>query len=1141
MSLRFYFGGSGAGKSTKLFRELIDRSMQHPRQNFLVIVPDQFTMQTQKELVAMHSRGGIMNIDVLSFGRLSHRIFEETGGGGEPVLDDVGKSLVLRKVAADLKDRLPVLGGNLNKQGYIHEVKSAVSEFMQYGISVEDVDKLIAFSEKKGALKAKLQDLQMLYQGFREYIEGQFITTEETLDVLRRQLHKSELIKGSVIVFDGFTGFTPIQNRVIRELMTLADEVVVTVTQDGDADALQAVGEQDLFYLSGKTVRDLCRLASETGTERGGDVTIGQDADHNRFSGNSALAHLERHLFRYPGRTYGKRQESIHIYEASSVREEVRQTGILMQKLVRGQGYCYRDMAVVCGDLEAYAEDIDTEFAALGLPCYVDRTRGIVLNPFIEYIRSALGILERDFLPTDVFQYLRSGMADFAPGEVDILENYILQAGIRGRRKWESLFVRKAAGDERETERMAQINEMRQRLIDSLAPLLSLKRKETAGVFVHALYDFLTVSRAAAKLAALGRMFEEENQLAAAAEYQQIYRLVMQLLDQIIGLLGEETLTLREFADILDAGFGEIKVGTIPQNVDRILVGDIERTRLSEVRVLFFLGVNDGNIPRNSGKGGIISDIDREFLGQSELELAPSPRQKMYIQRLYLYLNMTKPSEKLYLSYARIDGAGKSLRPAYLIDMMQKLYPALEIWHPQTRPAMEQIMTPASGMRYLAAGLRDYAGGFPSRLPELFTLCHAYETLDDEDSNRLEMLTEAAFRRYENRPLGRETARALYGQILKGSVSRLETYAACAYEHFLKYGLNLQQRREFGFDAADMGNVFHSVLETFAGKLEESGYTWFNFPESFGREAVSQAVEAVAAQYGDTVLYSSARSAYAVQRMKRILTRTVLTMQYQLRKGMFVPESYELSFSKVSDLDSVSIDLSEQEKIRLRGRIDRIDTCEDGEHVYVKVVDYKSGSRQFDLVALYYGLQLQLVVYMNAAMELERKKHPDKEAVPAAMLYYHVSDPAVEAAEPLTREELDARIAAGLRSGGIVNSGEDVVGRLDARMEGRSDVIPVERKKDGSLSARSSVMSTEELRDVSDYVSRKIKCIGREILGGEIGTNPYVDGNREACTYCEFAGVCGFDPSIRGYRKRTIENMSREEVMEAIRRDMLEN
>ncbi|MBQ7954623.1 MAG: helicase-exonuclease AddAB subunit AddB [Lachnospiraceae bacterium] len=1143
MSLRFYFGGSGAGKSTKLYNELIERSMKEPRRNFLIVVPDQFTMQTQKELVLKHERGGIMNIDVLSFGRLSHRIFEEVGGNDAPVLDDTGKSLVLRKVAANLKEELPVLGGNLDKQGYIHEVKSAISEFMQYGIAPDDVEKLIAYADKRGALKAKLQDLEVLYRGFKEYIKDQFITTEETLDLLQKALHRSKIIPGSVVVFDGFTGFTPIQNRVIQELMVLADEVIVTVTvdvsQSKGKEPWKLQGEQELFYLGRKTTRDLCKLAEEVGVQRGEDVYLTGEDGKCRFRENSALGHLEKNLLRYPMKVYERAQSEISIYEASTVREEVHQTAILLEKLVREQGYCYRDIAVVCGDLGAYGEHVEYEFALLGIPCYVDRTRGIVLNPFTEYIRSALRMVEKDFSFESVFQYLRSGMADFTLKEVDLLENFVRKNGIRGRRKWEQPFTCKLTGKEKEPEKELEkiefLNGLRERLLLQLMPLLQLKRQETVKAYVENLYEFLVEAKVAEKLAAYEKNFEAQGNLTAAKEYGQIYRLVMDLLNQIIGLLGGEKMTMEEFADILDAGFGEIEVGTIPQNVDRVLVGDIERTRLKELKVLFFLGVNDGNIPKAAGKGGIISDIDREFLCGSGQELAPSPRQQMYTQRLYLYLNMTKPSEKLYLSYAKVSGDGKSIRPAYLVDIIKKMYPGLEVLVPESKPWQEQIITPDGGMKYLAAGLRDYVSGYPVE-PDLFTLYHVYKR--EYDEKVVSALVGAAFKKYEESSLGAEVARKLYGKILQSSVSRLETYAACAYSHFLKYGLNLKERREFGFEVTDMGNVFHGVLESFAGKLEESGYTWFNFPEEFGKKTVAESMEMIAAQYGNTVLYSSARNAYAVKRMQRILTRAVLTMQYQIRKGMFVPGSYELSFSKVSDFDSINIALSETEKIRLQGRIDRVDTCVSDDRLYVKVVDYKSGKRQFDLVAVYYGLQLQLVVYMNAAMELEKRKNPDKEIVPAAMLYYQVADPATEIKEPLSEEELNRKLIEDLRTSGVVNDREDVIMKLDGSIETKSDVVPVEYKKDGSLSSRSSTLGTEEMQDLSSYVNYKIRSIGKEILSGNICLNPYENGNRDACAFCDFKGVCGFDISTPGYKKRKLKDYDKEEIMEVIREEV---
>ena len=1152
MSLRFYIGGSGCGKSYQLYTEIIKRSMQEPKTNFLIIVPDQFTMQTQMDFVKSHPRGGIMNIDVLSFGRLSHRIFEEVGGNDAPVLDDTGKSLVLRKVAAELLEDLPVLGGNLKKIGYIHEVKSAISEFMQYGIGPDKLQELVAFSQKRGALHYKLKDLECLYAGFRAYIKEKYITTEESLDRLRSVLHKSEIIKDSVVVFDGFTGFTPIQNQVIQELMCLCREVIVTAVMGREADPYGTMGEQHLFYLSHKTIHDLTRLAQAAGVERGKDVVI-KDTPVRRYVDNPSLAHLEKELFRFPIRPYTEEQNAITLYEALNPKSEVYRTCAYICKLVREEGYLYRDIAVVTGDMGAYSAYMEEACERFGIPYYLDATRGIVLNPFIEYIRSALQTVIQNFSYETVFHFVRSGLVDIETEVADKLENYVLSLGIRGKKRWNTLFSIHSKEMEEETaeEELAQLNAAREKIVMMLAPFM--EKYTYAGEYVKALYTFIEQNEVQYKLKRFEEMFIQKgktgyagaNVMAKAKEYSQIYRLIMELLEQIYELLGEEEMTLEEFLDILDAGFGEIEVGTIPQNVDRVVIGDIERTRLKEIKALFFLGINDGNIPKGAAKGGIISDIDREFLAESGIELAPTPRQQMYTQRLYLYMNMTKPTDRLYLSYANINSAGKAIRPAYLIDTIQTLFPSIVKQTEDDVTLVDRLETPEEGMDYLVKKLRQYADGQLREEENIFfTLYYTYAKKEDY-KNRLQELVDAAFVRYRPNGLGKKLAKLLYGQVLENSVSRLEQYAACAYAHFLKYGLSLHEREDFTFEDVDMGTIFHGVLEEFSGKIAQRGWQWFDFPKEEGEQIIEEAIETYAKTYKDTLLFDSARNEYALTRMKRILNRTVSTLQHQLRQGQFTPKKFEVSFAAISDLESVSVTLSEEEKMKLRGRIDRIDTSEYGDSVYVKVIDYKSGNHNFDLAALYHGLQLQLVVYLNAAMELEKKENPDKAVIPAGILYYHVADPYVKidgeayAKLPtLTEDEMNERIRQELRMTGAVNADEKIIRLFDENFTDKSDIIPVAYKKDGGFKENSHAYVEDELSCIADYVGEKVKALGREIMAGDITVNPYEMGDKEACTYCTYRSVCSFDMKIPGYAKRHLDKAKPEEVLKQIKAEL---
>lgn len=1135
MSLQFYFGPSGGGKSRKLHMDMLSLAEREKEKNILFLVPDQFTLQTQFDLVNASEKKGIMNVDVLSFGRLAHRIFEETGFDRGTVLDDTGKSLVLRRTAAGVRDKLPVIGGNLNRIGYIHEVKSALSEFMQYGLSPEQVGELAGYAKSRGNLSCKLKDLETIYRGFLSYIKDRFITTEETLELLTRAVEKSEIIRGSIVVFDGFTGFTPIQNRLIQKLLELTDRVIVSITIDMKQNPFQITGEQELFFLSKKTVKDLCRLAEEAGIERSRDCYL-KETPLPRFGNNQELSHLESCLFRYPLMAYEGEPENIRMFEALTPAGEARQVCIRIKELVLSGEYCYRDIAVVAGNLETYGDYLEREGNTYSIPMFMDRTRGLRLNPFIEFIRSSLKIVLTNFSYEAVFHYLRSGLADFEPEETDRLENYVLALGIKGRKRWSEAFTRKPAwaDEEKQVLLLEEFNKLREKLMEQLSPLLM--KAKTAQEQISLLYDFIVSARVQEKLAGFEKSFRDGGKPEKAKEYAQIYRLVMELFDQVYELLGKETLTLQEFADILDAGFEEIEIGIIPGGVDRVMVGDMERTRLKQVKVLFFLGVNDGNIPRSSTEGGIISDIDREFLQGSSFELAPTPRQQMYIQRLYLYMNMTKPSEKLYLSYARVSSEGKALRPSYLVDMLKKLFPGLKTEYPETEVSpMEQMVGPRDGLSVLANELRECSEGKSSGgLQRTASLLKLYRE-EQEYAGLAKKMTEAAFWQYAHSPLSREVAKAVYGTMLENSVSRLEQYASCAYSHFLQYGLMLKEREEYSFEQVDLGNVYHNVLERFAGKLAENHLSWFDFSREEGDRLLKEALESCAADYGETILYSNARYQYMTDRIYRILQRTVHTLQRQLAGGRFVPSYFEMSFQRVEDLEAVNLALSEKERMKLKGRIDRIDTFEDEEHVYVKVIDYKSGAKKFDLAALYYGLQLQLVVYMNVASELEKRKHPGKEIVPAALLYYHVNDPMLKEEKELTPEEINERLLKELRTTGVVNDSDRVIGLLDKSLSDKSLLVPVERRKDGSFSAGSSVISGEDYQVVSDFVNEKLKSFGREILGGNIAVNPYEQGEKKACTYCRFKSVCGFDRKIPGYECRSLPPLSEEEALQKMK------
>lgn len=1135
MSLQLILGGPGSGKSHYLYQKIIEESVQYPDKTYIVIVPEQFTMQTQKELVRLHPDHGIMNIDVLSFKRLAYRVFEEVGADRRTVLDDTGKNLLLRRVAMERQDKLKVLAGKLDKIGYISEIKSVISEFTQYDVEEEELDAMLRFAKDKPQLYYKLQDIRQLYEGFRGKLKEKYITAEEVLEALYEVLDQSALAAGSVLAFDGFTGFTPIQNKVMKRLLKLAEKVMVSVTLDAGEDYTKVGKIHRLFYLSKKTVHSLMEAAKEAGSEIREPVILGSPGSPlPRFKESPQLAYLEQNLFRYRKGTYkAVRDEvpSISLHMAANAVQEAHFAARTIKNLVREEGWRYQDMAVIVGDMPSYSGYLERIFEQYRIPCFIDDTKTVLLNPLTEFIRAALEIMGRNFSYESVFRYLRTGMCDLLPEEVDKLENYVLAAGIKGAGMWKNPFTRetkKVKGEE-----LAVYEELRCRIMEHYGPFAeSVRRKKTAGQITRALYGLVVSYRIQEKLAACEEKFEAAGELAKAKEYSQIYGITMELFDKMAELLGEEEMSVREYTQILEAGFEEARIGIIPPSADRVTVGDIERTRLKDIKALIFLGLNDGWVPKAGGRSGILSDMDRENLRDSQVELAPTAREDGYIQRFYLYQNLTKPSRRLYLSYGKSGMDGQAMRPSYLLAVIQRLFPDLKLVdEDQYDNFGQRLESPENGLDYLVSGMeRLKTKGNPGAFGELYSWYYGRE----EYREQVARLVEAAFYTRTEEGLGKAVARALYGDVLENSVTRLEQFAACAYAHFLKYGLLLEEREESSFEPVDMGNVFHRIIEVFSRKLERSEYDWFTVPDEYRDALLEECVQEVTEEYGGYALHSSARNEYQVERMKRIMRRTIWALQEQIRSGRFVPSNYEVSFASVSDLDAVNIALSQEERMRLKGRIDRVDDCVKEDKVYVKVIDYKSGNTEFDMVALYYGLQLQLVVYLNAAVELERRIYPDKDIVPAGIFYYRIDDPVLERAGEETPEEINARILKRLKLSGLVNREEEAVKLLDAGMEKDSSVIPVSYNKDGSLSRYSSTAARGQFEKLSTFVNEKMRSLGRRILEGEIEAAPYERRNETGCDYCPYQEVCGYDKRVPGTKANRLKEYKAEEIWKKI-------
>ncbi len=1077
MSLQYIFGGSGAGKSTYLYNSIIKESIKNPLENYIIVVPEQYTMATQKRVVELHPRKGVLNIDVVSFERLAYKVFEEVGAADYPVLDDTGKNLIVRRVLEQNKKALRFFGSNISNTGFVSELKSVISEMLQYDISVDKLLDINKNVDNNSLLGMKLDDISLIYGGFREFIKNNYITSEEILDLMCRKVTESSKIRGSVIAFDGFTGFTPVQYRLMAILLDMCKEVKVALTIDISEHVNINEGIESLFYMTKDTVAHLNRICDE-GHINVDKVTVGEDTVLTRFAASKELAFLEKNIFRPGLRYYSGKVNDIVMYAGITPKDEIQYVSGEILKLTRLQGFRYNEIAVVTGDISVYGKLAANIFAQNDIPYFLDQKLHVTDNCLVEMITAVLDVIEKNYTYDSMFRYLRTGLTGLSDENIDILDNYCLAVGIKGRKQWSTQWCRKFRSSGITTD-LNMLNELRLKVMEPLTEL-DKELKEADGnvrLMTTALYKFL-----------VGLHCEEQMSLLAKShgdEYRQIYKKIMELFDKIVHLLGSEKVSVKEYNRIMASGFDEIKIGLIPPTKDCVVIGDIERTRLDNIKAMFFIGVNDGYVPKKSDSRSVLSETDRQKLKEMDVSLSMSVREKAFVQRFYLYLIMTKTSGRLYITYAYNSMDMKAILPSYIVRMLKKMFPGMNVLsYDDTAKEHSYIKIPKTELEWT-------------------------------DENLAKILADGV-------------ALKLYGKELTGSVTSFEQFASCQYAYFCRYGLDLSEREEYRFAVNDFGTILHAVIEDVSKNIKRNKKSFVLLSDEERRSLVSESIHAVADNYGNTILKSTSRNEYLIKRMEELADKTLWAIGKQLADGLFTPDTFEKGF--LTKIENLPHDVS----FFMQGKIDRIDICEDDENVYVKVVDYKTGHADFDLFKTYYGLKIQLFTYMREAIAYEKKKHEGKNVIPAGLLYYNIDNPIVEtkqtddsAIEELIRKEL--------RMKGVVNSNKNIISKLDST-EGTSLNIPVTVGKSGNIDAsKSKVLTTEELLAVGRYVDRENLDKATKILDGSIHINPYEKGNENSCAYCPYNSVCGFSEDMPGVKFRRLEYMSPDDIWAQIK------
>lgn len=1118
--LKIITGQTGSGKSYSVLKEMAQAYEQNRTDNIILLIPEQFSLEASASFMEKMGQRGHIHMDVLSFQRLAHRVFEETGATDRVRISELGKNMLLRQIFERQAAQLKVYGKMAGRSGFMDSVNRLISEFKRAQIKSEDLERQIEDMED-GLLRRKLEDIVYLYEAFETQMSGGYFDDEDVLELLIEKIDEAKFLKGAKIWVDGFNGFTAQEYVILQKLMKRVEAMTLALTyEEGDG------GGAGIYSSTGRTLERVLSMADETGVK----YEIEKLKPQRQAQ---AIQHLGVNLFTYPLDAFKGNSDSIGIFACQSRHSEVERAGREIVRLAREKGYKWREIAVVTPDIQDYSMNIKRSFSSMNIPYFLDEKRSIMNSPLVQYILGLLRFFAYGFKYDDAFRTLKTGLSPLDAHDVLRLENYVLAYGI-SRGGWWKPFS-KGTPEEVEAAELPRLQ-----WTEHLAPLKKkLGSAKTIREISTELYLHMERSGLHERLSDFTQALSERGLLDQANESAQIWNAALEILDQLVELIGEDEIALKDYIKLVETGFSSIEIGVIPPARDRVLVGNLERSRSHDIKALFVIGVNDGKLPMVSESGGVLSDLDKMTLKASGLPIKSDYQTLSEEEQLAITQTLSKPSEVLSVSFAMSDSDGKSLRPSILIDRMKTVVPGLKIEVDASRdPALdfERIATPESTLQVLIEGRRALADS--KRNVALWDDVAQWYLGNEAYAHRYKMIEKGFDHRNQVGSIGRSMAAKLYGTPLRSSVSRFEKYVQCPFAHFVSYGLKPEQRRLYEIHLPDLGTIYHESVERFSRELEKEQIQWKALEKADCDRIIDSIIDEVAGGYGHNVFESSKRYIYLLQRVKRVGRRAAWTITEQIRSGAFSPTAYELAFREGGGPDSVPpilLELPGGETILLEGRIDRIDVFDDGEHRYVNIIDYKSGSRRFHLSDVFYGLQIQLVVYLDAVMQNAHYLKADS-LLPGGMFYFKIDDPMIES-DAYDPESIEAQIRQALKMDGLAVRDVSVLKTMDQRLEpgSRSDVIPVELKKDGEVSSRSSAVDAQDFKLLIEHVRSLMGQIGQEIVGGRVKIEPCRYSGTTSCDFCPYRGICQFDQLFENNRYRYMKKKKDEEVLEEIR------
>lgn len=1114
MSLRIIYGKSGTGKSTYIFNEIADR-IKKGEDKIYIITPEQFSFTAEKKLLDTIESSSVISAEVLTFARMAYRVLKETGSATLTNLSSSGKSMLIYNILSKEKDNLKFIGKSSEN---IDMIGTQITEFKKHGITPENLKNVMESTEDK-YLKSKLNDMFNVYEKYAEEISSRYIDENDNLTLLAERLELVHDFENATIYIDEFVGFTMQEYEIIKKLLRVAKEVNITVCTNDTA--LSENKDTDIFYSNKQTLDRLFNLAKNEGVQIENSVLL--EAEH-RFK-NGELSHLEQNIYAFPYKKYTGEIENIALFLAKNQYSEIEELAKEIVKLVRDKNYRYKDISVITKDLEGYSNLCKVIFAKYNIPVFIDEKKDLSQNVLVQYILSLINIFSKNWSANSVLEYIKTDLIDDVD-EFDIwkLENYVLRWGIKGS-KWYN-------GDwvfyEETEEEQEKILHIREKIIK---PLLDFKndlaRHKSIESITKRLYEFLMENNINTKIEEKIVELEDIGEIEKAKEYETSYKIIIEVLDDIVSVLGDEKVTFEKYAEILKIGLGNSGLGKIPGTQDEVTVGDVDRSRSHKVKAVFIIGLNDGMFPNVNKNEGFFNDQDRELLKQKGAELAKGTLEKLYDDNFNIYKAFSTAEEKIYLSYSSSDLEGKSLRPSILVNRVKKIFPKLEERSDVVKTQSE-VITQMSTFEELLQKLSEFRDG--EEIEEEWFAIYNYYANSEEWKDKLKNSLKALNYNIETEKIDTENIQKLYGDTLKTSVSRLEQYRSCPFSYYLKYGLNLSERQEFKVQALDTGSFMHDVIDSFFDKLQERDIKIKGLEQEDIDKIVDEIINEKLSLKKNYIFTSIPKYIGLANRLRKVIKKSMKYIIDSLKYSDFEVMGHEMEFKNGKEYPAIQISLDNGKRVEVTGKIDRIDIAKAPDGNYIRIIDYKSSAKDINLNEVVAGLQIQLLTYLDAVCSIE-------DLIPAGAFYFNLIDPSIKATKQLDEQKIEDEIRKQFKMKGLILADVDIVKKMDKTLEtGNSNIVPAYINKDGNLANRASTITRQQFENLQKYTNKIIKQISNEILTGDISVKPYykLKQGKTPCEYCKYKSICNFNTGICKREFRFVGNEGKEQILEEI-------